>query len=358
MQHEQPPQGIRRRFDQAAFASFLAVAGTAHAQTSVNIYGILDNGIEVINHLPDGSNSATRMTSGGQAGSRWGLRGTEDLGGGYSSFFVLESGLNMDNGSLQQGGRLFGRLAYMGIKTSYGALSLGRHRNAIFDVAIPFDPMVYNLYSIFGQDPLMGGRVDNSVRYTKETGPVAVSAQYSFGYDSTIPNGSGIPGNPKVGQEWGGSIQYVGEPLGVMLAYDERHGASVATQDNTDRRTVVAVTYTWDRAKVFAGVRNLRSRVGGTTAIADIYWTGLNWQFTPAFSLAAAIYQNDQKGSDKDATTFALSAIYNFSKRTSVYTNVGYAKNRHGSAVGLAAPNGVAPGESQTGVVAGVQHRF
>lgn len=358
MQFNQPPRITVRHPGKAALALCLAAVGAAHAENSVAIYGILDNGIEAINHQPNGSHSVTRMTSGGQAGSRWGFRGNEELGGGYSTFFSLESGINMDSGSLQQGGRLFGRLAYAGIETPYGLVSLGRHRNAIFDVAIPFDPMVYNLYSIFGQDPQMGGRVDNSVRYTKEAGPLTVSGQYSFGYDSTIANGSEVPGNLKVGQEWGGSIQYGSGPFGAMIAYDERHGASVATQDNTDRRTVVAVTYAWEWAKVFAGVRNLRSRVGGTTAIADIYWAGLNWKFAPAFSLAGAVYQNDRKGSDKDATTFALSALYNFSKRTLAYVNIGYAKNRHGSAVGLAAPNGVAPGENQTGAVAGLLHRF
>lgn len=358
VQPKQPPQDSRSRSGKAALALCLAAAGSAHAENSVTIYGILDNGIEFINNQPSGSHSVTRMTSGGQAGSRWGFRGNEDLGGGSSAFFVLESGLSMDSGSLQQGGRLFGRLAYVGIETPYGLVSLGRHRNAIFDVAIPFDPMVYNLYSVFGQDPQMGGRVDNAVRYTKEAGPLTVSAQYSFGYDSTIANGSEVPGNLKVGQEWGGSIQYGNGPFGAMLAYDERHGAAVATQDNTDRRTVVAATYAWERAKAFVGVRNLRSRVGGTTAIADLYWAGLTWKFTPAVSLTGAVYQNDQKGSDRDATTFALSALYNFSKRTLAYANIGYAKNRHGSTVGLAAPNSVAPGESQTGVVAGVLHRF
>lgn len=123
MQPKQPPQDSRSRSGKAALALCLAAAGAAHAENSVTIYGILDNGIEFINNQPSGSHSVTRMTSGGQAGSRWGFRGNEDLGGGSSAFFVLESGLSMDSGSLQQGGRLFGRLAYVGIETPYGLVS-------------------------------------------------------------------------------------------------------------------------------------------------------------------------------------------------------------------------------------------
>ncbi len=341
--------------------TMLALAGAAvpaHAQSSVTIYGIVDNGVEHITHQPNGGHSVTRLTTGGQAGSRWGLRGNEDLGGGYSGFFALESGVSMDAGTLQQGGRLFGRFAYVGIETPYGLISMGRHRNAIFDVAIPFDPMVYNLYSLFGQDTQMGGRADNTIRYTKEAGPLAVSMQYSFGYDSQISNGSEVPGHMKVGQEWGGNVQYTAGGFGAMLAYDERHGTTIATRDNEERRTVLAATYEAGGVKGFVGVRNLRARVGTATSIADIYWAGLRYSFTPAFSLAAAVYQNDQKGSGRDATTLALSALYNFSKRTLVYLNAGHVKNRDGSAVGLAAPNGVAPGENQTGVIAGVMHRF
>lgn len=352
---------VRHGFARTRMAATLclACAGTgAYAENSVTIYGILDNGIEYINNQPAGSHSVARMTSGGQAGSRWGLRGNEDLGGGNSAFFVLESGINMDAGSLQQGGRLFGRLAYVGIETPYGLVSMGRHRNAIFDVAIPFDPMVYNLYSVFGQDTQMGGRVDNAIRYSKEAGPLAVSLQYSFGYDSLIANGSEVPGNMKVGQEWGGSVQYGSGPFGAMLAYDERHGASIATQDNTDRRTVLAATYVFGNAKGFLGMRNLRSKTGSATAIADIYWAGLNYKFTPAFSLTGAVYQNDQKGSSKDATTFSLSALYNLSKRSLLYANLGYVRNRDGSTVGLGAPNSVTPGENQTGVIVGMMHRF
>lgn len=80
----------------------------AHAQSSVTLYGITDVGIEYANHVPSGktSSSAVRQQSGNLAGSRWGLKGAEDLGGGYKAIFVLEGGFNLNNGTLGQSGRL------------------------------------------------------------------------------------------------------------------------------------------------------------------------------------------------------------------------------------------------------------
>jgi predicted porin len=184
-------------------------------------------GVEHITRVaPAPGGNATRVISGGLGASRLGFRGTEDIGGGVKAFFVLESGFSMDTGALQQGGRMFGRMAYVGVQNNLGSLSLGRHRNAIFDVAVPFDPMTYNLYSIFSMDPVVAGRVDNSIRFTTQLGPVNVSAQHSFGYDALIANGSEVAGNPKVGRESGVSASYTSGPLAAMIVLDRRHGTT------------------------------------------------------------------------------------------------------------------------------------
>ena len=92
--------------------SAIAVAGvfcgaSAQAQTSVTLYGVVDAGIDFANHQVGGG-SVVRQSSGNVAGSRWGLRGNEDLGGGLKAVFVLESGFDTDTGKSAQGGRLFG----------------------------------------------------------------------------------------------------------------------------------------------------------------------------------------------------------------------------------------------------------
>src|SRR6516225_900911 len=113
----------------AAAVAALA-AGGAYAQSSVTLYGVVDAGVEYSNHAQTSSSShdVVRLNSGGMSGSRWGLRGVEDLGGGLKGIFVLESGFNIDTGTSGQGGRLFGRQAFVGMQSQYGQLTLGRHQ--------------------------------------------------------------------------------------------------------------------------------------------------------------------------------------------------------------------------------------
>src|SRR5207253_11026885 len=85
--------------------------GQARAQSSVTMYGVVDAGIEYLNRVPNTAkqgDSLFRMTSGNIAGSRWGMRGVEDLGGGLKGVFVLEGGMVLDTGASSQGGRIFG----------------------------------------------------------------------------------------------------------------------------------------------------------------------------------------------------------------------------------------------------------
>src|SRR5437868_2971195 len=103
-----------------ALAALCAVPALASAQ-SVTLYGLVDTGIEFLNHAGAGGNTVARMPNlSGTVPSRWGLRGTEDLGGGLKANFVLESGFGADSGSSNQGGRLFGRQAWVGLGNQWG----------------------------------------------------------------------------------------------------------------------------------------------------------------------------------------------------------------------------------------------
>ena len=79
--------------------------------------------------------STTGLVSGGISGSRWGLRGSESLGGGLNAFFNLENGFNVDNGSLGQGGLLFGRRAYVGLSGGFGSIQM-RHSRSYSSIAL------------------------------------------------------------------------------------------------------------------------------------------------------------------------------------------------------------------------------
>lgn len=116
----------------AALAAFAALAATcAHAQSSVTLYGVIDAGISYVNN---NSSSPTRAgdslwkyDDGVAQGSRWGLKGSKDLGGGLKAIFTLENGFNSGTGALGQGGAEFGRQAFVGIsKNDVGSLTFGR----------------------------------------------------------------------------------------------------------------------------------------------------------------------------------------------------------------------------------------
>ncbi|RBL65084.1 porin, partial [Pseudomonas sp. MWU13-2625] len=109
----------------------------AHAQSSVTLYGLIDAGITYTNNQH--GHSAWQETSGSVNGSRWGLRGTEDLGGGLKAIFTLESGFRPSDGGLGQGGRLFGRSAYVGLaKSGIGTLTFGRQYEPITDLVAQY----------------------------------------------------------------------------------------------------------------------------------------------------------------------------------------------------------------------------
>ena len=138
-----------------AAAAALACSGGALAQSTVTLYGVVDTNLEYVNHVgavPVASNQFNRgpandvyrMNSGGISGSRWGMRGTEDLGGGLKGLFVLESGFNLDTGTMQQSNRLFGRQAFIGLqKDGIGQISLGRQYTSMFEALANFSPTAY-----------------------------------------------------------------------------------------------------------------------------------------------------------------------------------------------------------------------
>lgn len=122
-----------------------AFAGAAHAQSSVTLYGIIDAGVQYVSKT-GGNLSSTATTAknfqfanGNLQGSRWGLKGAEDLGGGLKAIFVLENGFSLGNGTLGQNGRMFGRQAYVGLSSATaGTLTIGRQYDSVVDFVGPY----------------------------------------------------------------------------------------------------------------------------------------------------------------------------------------------------------------------------
>lgn len=354
-------------------AASMLVAGSAAAQTSVTLYGIADVGIEYANHQVGGGNSVVRVSSGNLAGSRWGLRGTEDLGRGLKALFSLESGFDIDTGKSGQGNRLFGRQAFVGLQHQYGTLTLGRHIAPFYEFGVIYDPMIIApKYGLLTQDIGFVGRADNSVKYTGNFGGWTAVALYSTGADSNVAGGSEVPGNSKLGREYSGRISYDGGPFSVGVVYDETNvGTVTSNPDAKLRRASVAGLYVIGNARAYVGYRWARGYDGATLQGAqtgngnqgsNLYWAGLQYQLTSALSMAAAAYYQDFKNTGSDPWLFSALLDYTLSKRTDLYAAVGYTKNKGNSSLGLSAGasgfGNTNPGTNQFGATVGIRHKF
>jgi len=179
-------------------ASFFLIASQstiALAQDSLTLYGLIDIGLQyaTVNQTRDRTferNQFWGIASGVQSGSRFGLRGTHEMGGGFQTVFTLENGFDASNGVAQQGNRLFGRQSTVGIKNkSIGQLDIGRQINLASNYFLPIDPFVEgfgqaNIGASFGSA--------NTVRYSnmlllqaQATEALTIGVGYSFAAEMT-----------------------------------------------------------------------------------------------------------------------------------------------------------------------------
>lgn len=332
---------------QLALASAIAAgSATAYGQTSVTLYGLVDTSIEYVNNMagpaPTGvrgpADSRIAMTTGGIGGSRWGLRGTEDLGGNLKALFVLESGFLSDDGRLANSGRLFGRQAFVGLDSQYGKLTFGRQYSPVFDIFANYVPAAY-APQYEPLTPFLGRyfREDNAAKYSGNFGPLKVSALWSFGVDTTAATSAGeVPGNFRSGSAWGAAGDYTIGPVGLALAYDEVRVPTVAGgAPGKSQKASVGLHYAQNRLDVMAGYRWGRDRNAADveTQRDDFYWIGASYAYAGAFQSTLAYYYDDLKTVGSARSTVAnpwqvtFITRYFLSKRTSLYLSTAYSKN-------------------------------
>ncbi|MGH1509402.1 porin [Ralstonia solanacearum] len=384
-----------------AMAVLGTFAGAAHAQSSVTLYGVVDANVEYVNHeqnvtsagiaIPGSSGSRVAMQAGGLSSNRWGMRGVEDIGGGLKGLFVLESGFSMDDGRLQQGGRLFGRQAFVGLQGNWGKITLGRQYTTIFDMMANFSPSGYGTQ--YG--PVVGllgpnFREDNVIKYTGQFGPVTVEGHWAFGERA---------GSQTANSAYGLGANYFAGPFGLGVAYDEVKVLTAAealggsgNEYARDKRAAIAASYTVGPVKLMGGYRYGKTDTassGATLALLphrdDLYWVGVNYQATPALSLTLSYYYDNIKEATIGSTTINprkpqqlnFIADYNFSRRTDVYLTAAYSRNAslNWDSIGYAPTAsgqlsiGYLPAASQTyfitpdasnqlGVAIGIRHKF
>lgn len=162
-----------------------AATAQAHSADTVTVYGVADSGYQYLSIKGQGSSSG--LVSGGQAASRWGLKGSHDLGNGYKTNFQLENGFDILNGTASQGGRLFGRAAWVGLSGDIGELRAGRQTLAATDYTGAFSPFGTSFKTAGGGQAINSNttpRADNTLKYlTPGYGNLQAAISYSFSAD-------------------------------------------------------------------------------------------------------------------------------------------------------------------------------
>ncbi|MBV7538688.1 porin [Duganella sp. sic0402] len=355
----------------AAATAALTTSITAHAQSNVTMYGILDAAVETYTNADAAGNRVTRMPSlgGGMFPSRLGFRGTEDLGGGLKAIFALENGFAIDTGTQGQN-RLFGRQAWVGLAGDWGQLTFGRNYNMLtistYDVDI-IGPSQYGLGSLDSFIP--NGRSDNSIAYRGTFSGLTLGATYSLGRDTSAAGGpagtncAGESGSDAMQcREWSAMARYDGSGYALIGAYDRIYGGPNASgglnsSDKTDSRLHLAAFLKRDDWKLGLGVI-ARDNDGSTTPRSRMSYIGGAYNVTPFFAMEAQLSKLDVRDSSNDATQLVLRGIYNLSKRTAVYVAVARMNNDGKSAVVLSAGGSVGAGLNQNGLITGIKHTF
>ncbi|CAG9187582.1 porin [Cupriavidus pinatubonensis] len=355
-------------------ACALLLPAVSFAQ-SVTLYGVVDTAVEYVNKVGAASHSVTRMDNlTGTVPSRWGMRGTENLGGGGQANFTLESGFAPDSGVSNQGGRLFGRQAWVGLSGGWGQVSFGRQYTMLFWSQLDSDILGPNNYGSSVLDNyLPNTRADNSVAYKGKFGGLTVGATYSFGRDTVnagpSPAGANCAGeNPadaKACREWSALLMYETSYFGVSTAYDSIRGGpgafgGLTSSNKTDDRLAVNGYLLLPRTKAGIGwIR--RDNDGAANRLSDLWYAGASYDITPAVTFAGEIFYLRYRGSADKALLYALRGTYSFSKRTSAYASVGYIDNRGSLALSVSSGAvGANPqaGGSQAAAMVGIKHIF
>ena len=350
-------------------AAALLASGAVCSQ-NVTTYGLVDSGVERITNVGPGGRSLTRVPSlSGSYPSRLGFRGSEALGGDLKAVFTLEQGIAPDTGSLNQGGRAWGRTAVVGLAGPWGTMTVGRQYTMLFWSLLEADILGPNIYGTGSLDSYLAGpRADNSLAYKGTFGGVTLGATYSFGRDMAAS--ANCPGeaatDSRACREMSAVLKYDDTSWGVAAGIDRLYGGPGATggldaSTRSDQRSTVNGYLKLGVAKIAGGWLGRRNE-GSATPRSDSWFLEFAYGVTPSWVLDGMLYRLDVRDSDDAATLYALRATCSLSKRTALYATAGYVDNRGTLALSVSSgtPSGTAPvaGGSQSGLMLGMRHSF
>ncbi|EOH6072883.1 porin [Burkholderia cenocepacia] len=368
------PVRDKKKIISCATGSIFAVAASqAFAQSSVTLYGLVDTAIRYQTNAAPGGKDLVGMTVGPETNSRWGLRGTEDLGGGLSAIFRLENQFDAFNGKLSSPNELFGRQSYVGLSSNaYGTVTLGRQYSPLYDsMGEVFDPLTVGDY---WQDSWVWNGigpyliVNNAVKYTVTIDGLTLNALYGFGNQA---------GSVGLGSTYGVDLSYARGPATLGAGFQQTSVTSVqGSLVNGGKINMLHVSGAYQltsSVRLLAGWLHSQDQTGTTDTnmqqagapglpgsspnrIDDTFYVGGNWQATGALLFTLAGYYDHARNAERlDGTlgsginySATMLAEYSLSKHTEVYGTADFARGNGAFAADY-------PGSTnQAGIVDGI----
>ncbi|NIC42350.1 porin [Aquabacterium sp. A08] len=364
----------------------LAATGAVMAQSSVTIYGVIDQGFTSVNNSGAGSTDVTGLTSSNMTTNRLGFRGTEDLGGGLKAKFQIETGFAADAPATTTMGD---RGAWVGLEGGFGEVRLGREYSTTFWAPFMFSAFgtggVGN-YMQFGSRNVAHGFTgqsnaiwnNNSATYTSPR-MAGFMAQVQYAFDEQTAAGN------SVGQSAGIRVNYTQGPLAAEIGFSNTDGGTLGTalsptgliatlrteaglantQALDHKSTVAGASYDFGVAKVMAhyGQEKASLTTGQELVKVSSYEIGVVAPMGPGRIRAAYGSSKVSITGDTDpapkATKIAVGYIYDLSKRTALYATVAQMKNKNGLNLALNGPTSTnGTNGKSTGYNIGISHTF
>jgi predicted porin len=360
-----------------------AAAGISSAlAANVQVYGVIDQGMSISHReYADGTDSTTaKMASGQYIGSRWGIKGTEDLGNGVKVGFDLEGGISSDSGSSGQSGRLFGRDSRLFLQGNFGLLSFGRTGSMMGGngtyarfghIVSPFSCGWGDVGGTLQVVSLGYEYIDNVIAWsTPKFGGWDADFQYSFGSDVNT-YGDGTEGKSSVERMYSASIRYEGAKLMAEFGVESINQAQPAADENNldDAFSYnLGGSYNAGWAKFYGYAQyfhdyasaakvtmfSIPSGVDGWGAIVGIDIPAWGGTFKASFGYG------DSEGShesEKTMKTYQTAVGYNywFNRRNAVYIAADWIKSDYSKAYTDAKPTAT---EDVYELVFGFMHKF
>ncbi len=345
-----------------AAAVVAALPAFAQAQTNVTMYGIVDASVNVID-LGENSRNALVVGTGTMSTSRWGVRGSEDLGGGLKAIFQLEAEVGVDDGA-NNSGAFWQRTAQVGLSGGFGTVKLGRGYTPAFRMHGTWDALSYGLFNNLQTATVPHGaggadtaqtRFSNGIYYDSPSfGGVTINAAYQAGEatDETTTDRSS-------GEGWDISVGYKGGPLHIGGYYQVTKDTTL--QANETERYGIGGGYQFGAFKLVAGYSESDPDLAGLDGYSAAS-IGAVMKLGTGSIHAQYIALGNEDQSNADADALALAYVHPMSKRTNLYAQFGITKNDDNGTFGMRTGQesflADAPGSDVKGFGVGVRHVF